>query len=112
MKISQYVLLFFLNVICLNAISGQTWTSYQSPQKINDLLDTGTELYMATEAGLVVMNKSSMQKTLYNRENAGLSHNGIAAITQAPNGDIWVGTKEGSIEQFDGTNFQVNYKSF
>lgn len=106
MKILKYTLFFFLNTLCISAMNAQVWTSYQSQERINDLVDTGTELIMATEMGLVVMNKSTLQKGVYTKANAGLSKNHIISVEQAPNGDVWVGTENGSIERFDGTNFQ------
>ena len=49
--------LFFLTAMIFSyATNAQDWVSYQSPQQINDLVDNGSELIMATDAGLVVMN--------------------------------------------------------
>lgn len=96
---------FVLVIVCRLPLQAQDWVSYQSQQKINDLVDTGTELLMATDAGLVVMNKATLEKTIFNKANTSLSNNHIQSITQAPNGSYWIGTYDVVMGRFDGTNF-------
>lgn len=86
-------------------MQAQDWVSYQSQQKINDLVDTGDELLLATDAGLVVLNKSTLEKTILNKANTNLSNNHIQTITQAPNGDYWIGTYDVVMGRLDGNNF-------
>ena len=97
---------YFLSTVVLVssfATNAQDWVSYQSPQQINDLVDNGTELIMATDAGLVIMNKSTLSKTTYNTNNSDLDDNHISSITKAPNGDIYFSTGQ-TIGTFDGTD--------
>jgi ligand-binding sensor domain-containing protein len=96
---------FVLIVICQVPMRAQDWVSYQSQQKINDLVDTGDQLLMATDAGLVVMNKATLEKTIYTNANSSLSNNHIQSITQAPNGDYWIGTYDVVMGRFDGSGF-------
>ncbi len=100
--------LFFLALTLLSPAlaTAQDWVSYESQQQINDLVDTGEELYMATDAGLVVMNKSTLEKTIFNKSNSNLSNNHIQSITLAPNGDTYIGTYDVVMGRFDGTDFQ------
>ena len=86
--------------------NGQDWVSYQSQQQINDLVDTGNELLMATDAGLVVMNKATLEKTIFNKGNSGLTNNHIMTIAQGADGSTWVGTYDVVLGRFDGTDFQ------
>ncbi|MDA8886277.1 T9SS type A sorting domain-containing protein [Bacteroidia bacterium] len=96
---------FFSTVVLVSsfAANAQKWTPHQSPQQINDLVDNGTELIMATDYGLVVMNKSTLSKTTYTTNNSDLDDNHISSITKAPNGDIYFSTGQ-TIGTFDGTD--------
>jgi ligand-binding sensor domain-containing protein len=99
--------LFFLTILIFSyGVNAQDWVSYQSAQQINDLVDNGSELIMATDAGLVVMNKSTLEKTTYNTSNSNLDHNQINAITQASNGDIYFVTDVVSLGIYDGEDFK------
>jgi ligand-binding sensor domain-containing protein len=100
--------LFFLTLIfsLLGATNAQEWVSYQSQQQVNDLVDNGDELIMATDAGLVVMNKTTLEKTIFNTSNSNLSNNHIQSITQAPNGDTFIGTYDVVMGLFDGSDIQ------
>ncbi|MFT4969062.1 MAG: ligand-binding sensor domain-containing protein [Chitinophagales bacterium] len=102
LKFQYLFVLTFLFQVCAIA---QNWVSYESEQQINDLVDAGGNLYMATDAGLVVMNKSTLGKSIFNTNNSNLTSNHIETITQASNGDIWIGTYDVSIARFDGTDF-------
>lgn len=106
MNFIKFVL--FLTLIIQGQVSvfAQGWKSFQSQQKINDLVDTGDELLMATDAGLVVMNKTTLEKTFFNTDNSNLSNNHIQSITEAPNGNFWIGTYDVVLSRFDGTDFQ------
>ena len=97
---------YFLSTVVLVssfATNAQDWVSYQSPQQINDLVDNGTELIMATDYGLVVMNKTTLEKTTFTNRNSKLANNHISSITGAPNGDIYLSTDQ-TIGKFDGSD--------
>lgn len=102
-KISLFLVLSFL--FQTSAIA-QDWTSYLSEQQINDLVDTGDELLMATDAGLVVLNKTTLEKTIYNKSNSNLTNNHIQTITQASDGGVWIGVYDILLFQFNGTDFE------
>ncbi len=106
MNTSKLLLLFVLMVAIQTSTFGQEWTSHLSQAKINDLLDTGTELHLATDAGLVVVNKSSLEISVFDKSNSNLPTNHIQSITKGPNGDSWIGTYDLKMAQFDGTDFQ------
>lgn len=113
-------LLFLFASICLfQGVSySQEWISYQSQQKVNDLVDTGSELLLATDAGLVIMNKSTFDKTVINSANSNLSNNHIQSITQGFNGDTWIGTYDVVLGRLNGNDVEdvttpqhVNYNA-
>ena len=85
------------------AANAQVWIPHQSPQKINDLVDNGSELIMATDYGLVIMNKITLEKTTFTKRNSKLANNRISSITGAPNGDIYLSTDQ-TIGKFDGSD--------
>ena len=96
--------LFLITAIIFSyAANAQVWIPHQSPQKINDLVDNGSELIMATDYGLVVMNKTTLEKTTFTSGNSKLSNNRISSITEAPNGDIYLRTDQ-TIGKFDGSD--------
>ena len=93
---------FFLFV---QIVVGQDWVSHKSQRQINDLVDTGDELLMATDAGLVVLNKITLEKTIFNSANTNLPNNHIETITLGPNGFAWIGTYDVILSRFNGTDF-------
>lgn len=99
---------FFLALLLTFSYSAhsQEWVSYQSQQQINDLVDTGTELWLATDAGLVVVNKSTLDKRIFNTANSPLNNNHIQTIALAPDGNAWIGTYDVVLALFDGSGFQ------
>jgi len=101
----RYALFVALITLLQVPTQAQDWVSYQSQQKINDLVDTGGELLMATDVGLVVMNKSSLERTFFNKANSNLADSHIQTITQGASGDTWIGTYDMRLAQFDGTDF-------
>jgi hypothetical protein len=98
---------FFLALVLLlqGFAQAQEWTSYQSPNQVNDLVDTGGELLLATDAGLIVVNKSTLERTIFNTDNSSLTNNHIQTITQGQNGSIWIGTYDVIMFQFNGSDF-------
>ena len=105
MNLLKYQYLLVLSFMFQSISLAQNWTSYESEQKINDLVETSTELFMATDAGLVVMNKTTLSKSIYNINNSSLPSNHIQTITEASNGDIWIGTYDVKLARFNGSDF-------
>jgi ligand-binding sensor domain-containing protein len=106
MNFFKIAFFFTITLLFQNSTHAQDWVSYQSQQQINDLVDKDNELLMATDAGLVVLNKSTLEKTIFNKANSNLGNNHIQTITQAPDGQTWVGTYDLILARFDGTDFQ------
>ncbi|MFK8101933.1 MAG: T9SS type A sorting domain-containing protein [Saprospiraceae bacterium] len=106
MKVLQMTLFFALSIFFLGTLQAQEWVSYQSQQQVNDLMDTGNDLLLATDAGLVMMNKDNLEQTIFSRANTTLTNDHIVAITEAPNGSSWIGTYDAILFQFNGGEFQ------
>ncbi len=101
-RILSLILLF--STLTLTAQEG-IWKSYLSPQQINDLVDTGSELYIATDNGLVIVDKNTLAIRNLNTENSNLPNNHIQAITKSPTGTFWIGTYDVVLARFDGETF-------
>ena len=61
MRISKHFFCFFLLCTIVGQSNAQEWTSYKSIQGVSDYLDMGDELYLATDAGLVVVDKNTLE---------------------------------------------------
>ncbi len=105
MNFLKFAFFFVLVLVLQQSILAQDWVSYQSQQQVNDLVDTGTELLMATDAGLVVVNKANLTKTFFNKGNTNLKSNHIQTITEGLNSSVWIGTYDVRVAVFDGTDF-------
>lgn len=110
MTSTRFYLLLTLSLLVQCFIQAQEWTSYQSPNKVNDLVDTGTELLLATDAGLVVVNKATLERETFDINNTELTNNHIQTITKGLNGSIWIGTYDIVLFQFTGTGFSNRTK--
>lgn len=106
MTLSKFSFLLLLTLLFQGFLSAQEWTSYQSPNQINDLVDTGSELLLATDNGLVVVDKSTLEHTTFTKDNSNLSNNHIQSITRGQNGSVWIGTYDIVLSKFDGSDFQ------
>ncbi len=105
MKTLKFAILFGLTVLIQFSLMAQEWVSYQSQQNINDLVETSEELVLATDAGLVKVNKTTLEKTIINKANSNLTNNHIQTITKF-NGNTWIGTYDAVISRLDGSEFK------
>lgn len=83
MKFSITMLFIFSITLSFAQLNNpDNWMFFQSPQKVNDILEDGDDLWFATEKGLVIMNKHTKQQTYYNNYNSVLPSEDVKAITQ------------------------------
>ena len=106
MTFSKSSFLLLTTLFFQGFLSAQEWTSYQSANQVNDLVDTGTELLLATDNGLIVVDKSTLERTIFTKDNSSLSNNHIQSITRGQNGSVWIGTYDIVLSTFDGSDFQ------
>ncbi|MGK0364675.1 MAG: acetyltransferase-like isoleucine patch superfamily enzyme [Saprospiraceae bacterium] len=106
MKFLKFALFLSIVFLLQQSITAQEWVSYQSQQQVNDLIEDGNKLLLATDAGLVVMNKTTLEKEIFNKANTSLTNNHIASMAQSANGDNWIGIYDVVIGRFDGTDIQ------
>lgn len=106
MNILKSLFCFSLVILFQGTIWAQDWVSFQSPEQINDLIETDDELMMATDAGLVTINKTTLERTILNTANSNLANNHIQSIAKAPNGDTYIGTYDIIMARVDDSGFQ------
>ncbi|MDG1297071.1 MAG: T9SS type A sorting domain-containing protein [Saprospiraceae bacterium] len=105
MNMLKYILLTGLMFSLYASSNAQEWTSYQSTEQVNDLVDNGEELILASNVGVVVMNKTTLEKTIINSFNSNLYYDHIQAITMAPDGNTFIGIYDVTVARFDGSDF-------
>jgi ligand-binding sensor domain-containing protein len=90
---------------CLGQLSAQEWTSFKSIQKSNDFIDTGDELLLATDAGLAIVDKGSLEYSIFDRSNTNLSNDHIQSIDLSSSGEVFIGTYDVVVARFNGSDF-------
>ena len=83
------------------------WINYTSGNEVIALASEGNDIWIGTTGGLVKLNKITSEVTFYNKANSGLPDNSVSAIALDSVGNKWIGTLEGGIAKFDGTNWIV-----
>ena len=81
-----------------------TWEHFYKGDKVNDVLETTTDLWIATCVGLVKIDKATEQRELLTIFNSDLNNDYIRSVIQDKNGIIWIKSNVG-ISKFDGINW-------
>ena len=84
------------------------WENYVKPEIIHDHVELNNDIWFSTNAGVIKVNKNTLQKTYYDRATANLPSNHVEGITKDNNNNIWIGTYDQAIAKFDGTTW-TNY---
>lgn len=106
MNISKHLLVVLFLFTLFGQSDAQVWTSYKSIQGVNDYLDLGDELYLATDAGLVIVDKNTLEHTIYGIEGSDLSTDHFQSVARTSSGDTFIGTYDVVVAKFDGSGFQ------
>jgi ligand-binding sensor domain-containing protein len=78
------------------------WTTYQHPEEVNDIAETATDIWFATNKGVVQMNKNTFEKTYYNSSNSPLPSDHIQALAMDADGQLFIGTYDNIMARFGG----------
>ena len=101
MKNTFLLLLFFS--IHLQA-QQDTWEHYYRGDFTNDILETTSNIWIATNVGLVKIDKATNQRETFNIFNSDLNNHYIRSVLQDHDGMIWIKTNVG-ISKFDGSSW-------
>ncbi len=99
-------LILCLSVTTLSAQQNNTanWTHHQALDEVNDIAETETDMWFATNTGLVRMNKTTLDKTIYHPYNSPLPKQHIEAVTVDADGQLFIGIYDNIMARFDGNN--------
>jgi ligand-binding sensor domain-containing protein len=112
---SLTILFFFISLNCL-AQPAQTWENYTNGQYVFCAVADSNFVWLGTSGGLVKINKTTLEKVIYNRANSGLPNNYVGSIALDSCGVLWLGCQgdsfynRGGLCTFDGTNW-TNYNT-
>ncbi len=98
------LLTLFLFLVLLQPSGAQTneWLNYTSGGNISCLTEEGDYLWLGTFfAGLVKLEKTTGNITVFNKVNSGLPDNSVSAIAIDVNGNIWIGTFLGGLSVYN-----------
>lgn len=97
-------------IVCWDALQ-KKWLQYSAKNTdlisnhIQDLaVDYDDNLWVATHRGICVLNTTTQQWQLFNKDNSGLLENVINVIACSAQGIIWVGTWNQGIASFNPSN--------
>src|SRR4030042_6779078 len=102
------ILLFYFPII---QAQNSEWLFYPKASIITCFAETGNYLWIGSIAGLVKMNKTTGEKTYYNKSTCPIQDNYITDIEVGNNSTIWFGTLNSGIVKFDGLEWEV-YNTF
>lgn len=104
-------LLLFLAIISYTFAFGQwnesaNWSFFRSPEKVNTIFEKDNEMWFGTENGLVVVDKSTLQQTIYTSSNSDLPSDDVKAIVDV-DGSQFIGTYDLVLIQISGDDWTV-----
>lgn len=86
-------------------VLAQSWENFVHPEAITDYVETNNSIWFSSKAGVVQVDKTTLQTTHYDKATANLPSNEVEAITEDNSGSIWIGTYNQAIAKFDGTTW-------
>jgi len=95
-------LCFLLNSLSAQQTNPANWTHHQLLNEVNDIAETENDMWFATNAGLVRMDKTTLDKTIYHPYNSPLPKQHIEAVTVDANGQLFIGIYDNIMARFDG----------
>ncbi len=98
-------------ILCVSnlSLSAQQWINCTSGHHVNETIQDGNTLWIATTGGLVERDLSSGGDTFYNRGNSLIPSNNVRELTLDNDSNIWVSTDLGT-GYFDGTDWTLFYE--
>jgi ligand-binding sensor domain-containing protein len=75
------------------------WVNYTNGQQITSLAEDNNSTWVGTSGGLVQIDKTTENKTFYNKANSGIPDNHVTALAFLK-GDLWIGTRAGGLAKY------------
>lgn len=105
MKSILYCFVFFFSTSVAFSQNSQ-WLNFTSGNIINDIVDDDSDVWIATEGGLVRISKTTDEQSFYNKANTNLPTNYIKALSIDRNNCLWLIPQSGGLFKYDGENWQ------
>lgn len=83
------------------------WINLTSGEKAFDLVSKSDDLWIATDGGLVKLDKNGEKLMFYTKGNANLPENRLRSVALDSSGNLWIGTQRYGVGRFDGRTCQV-----
>ncbi len=100
-------LVFFLNISSYTQqLTNPQWVNYTHSEIVYSIAEEGNFLWLGTYGGLVKLDRTTLQKTFYNKGNSYLPSNHIISIAIDDNGYKWICTYNGLVK-FKDDNWTI-----
>lgn len=98
--------LFSFFLIHCNLFAQQQWISITATHEVVDVKEEGEYLWLATDGGVIRLNKATGEQELFTSTNSGLGDNRVQSIAIEENGKKWFATLNG-VTSYDDSNWTV-----
>lgn len=99
------LILMLGNLTFLSAQTVGSWENFINPETLTDRVETTNDIWFSSKAGVLKVDKSTLQVTNFNPSNSNIPSNKVEGIAKDGNGFIWIGTYDQAIAKYDGTNW-------
>lgn len=93
------------------ALVDGSWVNFTNGDRVGSVGGLAATLWVATNGGIVALDKTSGLRTFYTRANSGLTGNYVATLHAAADGELWVLQNDHSgrrgLLQFDGLSWTM-----
>ena len=103
---TSYTKAGYITVLDAHSSVTSNWMNYTNGSIINDIIQQGQVLWLATNGGLTKYDTSTGMNTYFTRANSKLPTNHINKLATDSKGQLWIGTKEG-LAKYDGSEWKV-----
>jgi ligand-binding sensor domain-containing protein len=97
-------ILLIFSCFSLFAIA-QSWDDIVAPSKVNDVLETSSTVWMATNGGVVSIDKQTNVVSQFTKAKNGLPSNEVEGIAIDNAGNLWIGTYTMNLAKYNGTSW-------
>lgn len=104
---TKAIILIAVLIAVIPGIYGAEWRYYGNQNLVNCSAEEGNYLWAGTWSGLVKLNMVTGQKTYYDKTNSGLPDLYVKSVMIDTQGIKWIGTLDGGLCRFDGTDWTV-----
>jgi ligand-binding sensor domain-containing protein len=107
--LKKFAVIVWLFII-YSPVYAQDWYNFTNSDKVFSLLNDGNNLWIGSDGGLILLNKTTDALSYYQRSNYRLPDNHILSLAKDSTGSIWIGTRYSGIGKFQNNSLTLyNY---